>query len=169
MSVPTPDRFQLAPEELRLACRLDELPCGCSDDVTPLGEIVGQDRALAAIRLGLAIDQSDYNVFITGLAGTGRNTTIKKLLAREGTARRGIPPDILYVHNFRDLDQPRVLMLPAGQGRRLQKDMADLVTTLRHSIPAALQSEDLQRRARTLLERAKARRREAVKGFEGLV
>ena len=50
------------------------------DDVTPLQEIIGQDRALQALALGLDIKHNGYNVFVTGLSGTGRTTTIRRLL-----------------------------------------------------------------------------------------
>ena len=37
-------------------------------------------RALRALRLGLEMRHAGYNVFVTGASGTGRLTTIKRLL-----------------------------------------------------------------------------------------
>ena len=42
----------------------------CSDDLTPCDEIIGQDRAIEAIRLGLNVDSRGYNIFVSGMVGT---------------------------------------------------------------------------------------------------
>ncbi len=46
-----------------------------------------------------------YNVFVTGLSGTGKMTTIQSLLAEIDRSGR-IPDDLCYVHNFRHPDSP---------------------------------------------------------------
>ncbi len=49
-------------------------------DCPTCDEIIGQERALKAIQTGLDIKSLGYNIFITGMVGTGRTTTIKQLL-----------------------------------------------------------------------------------------
>ena len=41
-----------------------------------------------------------------------------------------VPEDMVYVHNFNDPDQPRLLRFPAGQGREFAAAMAELVSGL---------------------------------------
>ena len=42
--------------------------------------ILGQDRALKAIELGLGIEGEGYNIFVMGAPGTGRRTVLSSLL-----------------------------------------------------------------------------------------
>ena len=42
--------------------------------------IIGQDRAIEAMELGLKVDSPGYNVFVSGPSGTGRTTTARHIL-----------------------------------------------------------------------------------------
>ncbi|MBP1654815.1 MAG: putative ATP-dependent protease, partial [Bacteroidetes bacterium] len=72
--------LEIAPAQLRWQCTPRELGFSSMEEVKPLKEIVGQDRALRALRMGMAMKQYGYNIFVTGAQGTGRTTTIKRLL-----------------------------------------------------------------------------------------
>ena len=49
----------------------------CTDELLPLDHFIGQDRAQEAIRFGLEVDKPGYNLFVTGLTGTGKTSAIK--------------------------------------------------------------------------------------------
>ena len=86
--------------------------------VPPLDGIIGQDRALEALKIGAQILSPGYNIFVSGLSGTGRLTTIKNIL--EGiNSDGGLLRDYAYVHNFCNTDQPRLLRLPKGRAMPL--------------------------------------------------
>lgn len=104
-------------------CPPDWLPFDTTDDLGACDEIGGQDRAIAAIRLGIRIRARGYNVYVSGPPGTGRTTTVRKLLQGEATSGPA-SDDLLYVHNFDDPRSPRLLRLPAGKGRLLQTAMS---------------------------------------------
>ena len=72
--------FEVPAERLRWRCTPHDLGVKSIEQVQPSSEIIGQDRALRALRVGLEMVQYGYNVFVTGSAGTGRTTTIKRLL-----------------------------------------------------------------------------------------
>ena len=110
-------------EKLRWRCPPDSLPFETTNEIKPCLDIIGQERALRAIRLGLEVDSLGYNIFVVGLVGTGRNTTIKCLLEEIDKTGK-IPDDICYVNNFKDPDQPKCVYLPAGQGKVFKKDAA---------------------------------------------
>jgi ATP-dependent Lon protease len=129
-------------------------------------QIIGQERALKAIRLGLEMESLGYNIFVVGLVGTGRNTTIKCLLEEIDKAGK-IPDDICYVNNFKDPDQPRCVCLPAGQGKAFKKDMDDLIESLKKNIPLIFESEEYQKQRRELVEKHREREKGLVKEFEG--
>ena len=45
-------------------------------DLEPLTTMVGQERAVQALHMGLGIPQQGYNIFVSGLAGSGARTQI---------------------------------------------------------------------------------------------
>lgn len=152
-------------EKLRWRCRPESLPFETTDDVLACEEIIGQERALKAIRLGLEMDSLGYNIFVVGLVGTGRNTTIKCLL--EEIDKEGkIPGDLCYMNNFKDPDQPRCICLPAGKGKAFKKDMDDLIESLKKNIPLVFESEEYQKQKRDVVEKHRERQKGAVKEFE---
>ena len=82
-----------------LTWRLDEsqIPFETSNDCSICEEIIGQERALKAIQTGLNIKSLGYNIFVTGLVGTGRSTTIKKFLEKI-KEKEDIPEDLSLIH-----------------------------------------------------------------------
>jgi lon-related putative ATP-dependent protease len=138
-------------EKLRWRCYLDKLTFKNSYKIKACDEIIGQERALKAIRLALQIEGLGYNVFVTGLTGTGRTTTIKCLL-EEIDKKKKIPKDLCYVHNFKDPDMPCVIVLKPGLGKQLKKDMNDLIESMKKNIPTAFESETYQKKQKLIIE-----------------
>jgi ATP-dependent Lon protease len=160
------DKYPEVPvEKLRWRCPPESLPFETTKEVPACMEIIGQERALKAIRLGLEMDSLGYNIFIVGLVGTGRNTTIKCLLEEIDKAGK-IPDDLCYMNNFKDPDQPRCICLPAGQGKAFKKDMDDLIESFKKNIPLVFESEEYQKQRRELVEKHRDREKGMVKDFE---
>lgn len=158
-------RLEVTPEALRWRADLDWLPFETTEQVEATHEIIGQERALHAIRLGLEMDGVGYNIFVTGLSGTGRTTTIKSLLEQMDTRGR-IPNDICYVNNFRNPDNPRALILPAGVGRKLKRSMEELLANLKRTIPAIFENEEFRRRSNAIVQEVDEKTREIIREFE---
>ena len=53
-----------------------------TDTLQPLEEISGQERALRALSFGLEIREAGFNVYVAGIAGTGRKTAVMDFLER---------------------------------------------------------------------------------------
>lgn len=155
----------LSPDRLRWRCPPSKLSAKTIEQAEPVREIIGQDRALRALQVGLEMFHSGYNIFVTGDSGTGRTTTIKRLL-HEFEGRRADLRDKCYVHNFRDPDAPLLLQLPAGRGNHLRKDMENLVAELKKAVPAAFESRRYQEKRKTMLEHFQNRQRSVLKDFE---
>lgn len=152
-------------EKLRWRCPLDQLPFNSTDALQPCTEIIGQERAVKAIRLGLEVESLGYNIFITGLVGTGRTTAIKCLL--EEIDRTGkIPDDICFVNNFKDPDQPKVVYLPPGKGKDFKKEMDDFVESMKKKIPLIFEGEEYQKQRREVVEKYREQEKTIVKEFE---
>ena len=152
-------------EKLRWRCPPESLPFESTKEVPACTEIIGQERALKSIRLGLEMDSLGYNIFVVGLVGTGRNTTIKCLL-KEIDKEGKIPDDLCYVNNFKDPDQPRCVCLPPGRGKAFKKEMEDLMASLKKNIPLVFESEEYQKQRRDVVEKHRDREKAMVKDFE---
>ncbi len=159
---------ELEARELRWVVPEDWLAVTSSSELGKGPPIVGQDRAVDAIRFGLAMDGLGYNIFITGLSGTGRLTTVKRFLEDVCTSD-GKPDDICFVYSFVKPSQPSVLMLDAGAGRRLREAMGETVRELRDSIPKVLSDSDFQARVDRALGDLRTAEKELVSGFENEV
>ena len=156
---------ELPPEKLRWRLDLSAIPFVSTDDCQPCDEIIGQERALRAILTGLDIKSLGYNIFITGMVGTGRTTTIKQLLERLEKEEK-TPDDILYVNNFKNPDEPSLIVIPSGMGRLFRDGMAALIDMLKVNIPMLLKSKYYTERREAIIETQQKKQREILQKFE---
>ena len=77
---------ELKPEQLYWRCSPEAIAYETTDSCPACEDIIGQDRALESLKTGLEIKTRGYNIFITGMVGTGRTTTIKQFLEKIRTA-----------------------------------------------------------------------------------
>lgn len=127
----------------KLRWRLDPatLPFETTDDLKPLREIIGQKRGVEAFRFGMGMDKQGYNVFVTGMAGTGRMSTVQKLIKEISKGDR-VPDDLCYVNNFENPEAPILLHLKKGTGNAYKKAVNNLVETLKKKIPKLFESQE---------------------------
>ena len=152
-------------ERLRWRCDPASLPFETTEGIQACDEIIGQERALEAIRLGLDIESIGYNIFVTGLAGTGRFTTIKCVL-EELDIKGRIPNDLCYVNNFKNPDMPHMLSFPAGEGNAFKKEMENLVESSKKKIPLIFENENYLNKKKEVVERYRNKQAEMFKEFE---
>ncbi len=152
-------------EQLRWRCDPSSLLFKTTSELEPCQEIIGQERALEAIRVGLHIGSIGYNIFVAGLAGTGRFTTIKSVL-EEIEIKGKIPNDICYVNNFKNTDMPHMLSLPAGRGSAFKKEMETLIETLKKKIPLIFENETYLNKKKEVVEKFRNKQAEVFKEFE---
>ncbi|MFM8439507.1 MAG: Lon-like protease helical domain-containing protein, partial [Candidatus Kapaibacterium sp.] len=113
---------RLKPDQCRWVCDHRQFAFSSTEELRPLGGIVGQHRAVEAIELGAEILSRGFNIFVMSLLGTGRLTTIQSVLKRVMTKHRAVV-DYAYVHNFKNPDMPRLLKFDAGDGTVFAKAM----------------------------------------------
>ena len=152
----------LHPEQLRSYCNPESFRFQTTDDLPDLGEMVGQERALAALDFGVGMPNSGYNLYVLGPAGSGKYTTVSRFL-KEKAAGSAAPADWVYVNNFEDSSKPLAMRLPTGRGRELQHDMQQLVEELRTAIPAAFESDDYKARIQQIDESFESRQEDAFR------
>ncbi len=128
-------------EKLRRKVEPAGMHCETTKDLTPLEGIIGQERAVRALKFGLDIKERGFNIYVAGLSGTGRKTAVKDFL-QEIAKAKPVPSDWCYVNNFRDAYKPRAVKLPPGRGKDFQRNMKNFVDEVRSALPKAFESED---------------------------
>ncbi len=138
----------------KLRWRLDPatLPIETTEDLEPLKEIIGQKRGIEAFRFGMGMDKPGYNVFVTGMAGTGRMSTVRKLLEEISDNSGKVPDDLCYVNSFKEPESPILLRLKPGVGSEFRKEVRDFVETLKKEIPQIFESQDYLMRKKEIME-----------------
>ena len=151
---------ELTAEQVRMQCAPTLFECNSTEDLKPSDGIIGQDRALSALKFGLNIAKPGFNIYVSGLAGTGRTTAIKSFMEALA-AKKETPSDWCYVHNFRDSYCPKALEVPAGQGEALRKDMERTIGNVQRSLVQAFASKEYGERRAEITEDF-GKKREAV-------
>ncbi|MFB3887601.1 MAG: Lon protease family protein [Thermodesulfobacteriota bacterium] len=152
-------------EQLRWRCDPNSLAFETTEAIQPCQEIIGQERGLEAIRVGVDISSIGYNIFVTGLAGTGRFTTIKCVL-EDIDIKGKVLSDLCYINNFKNPDMPHILTLPAGQGNAFKKEMENLVESLKKKIPLIFENETYLNKKKEVVERYRNKQAEMFREFE---
>ena len=160
--------FELPPDKLRWRCETSLLPFDCTADLTPLEDFVGQERAMRAIEFGLGVNKPGFNIFVTGLTGTGKTTIIKAFLKKITDQKRlpeedaRFPEDWCYVYNFNDPDRPQALNVRRGSGKILKRDMETLVQTIQREAKKTFESEDFARQRQVTVEQMQKKQQELM-------
>ena len=76
------DDFKVPLKNLRWVCDTEQFDFETTDDLPELEDTIGQERALRSIDFSLGMSANGFNLYISGEAGTGRTTSIKKLLKK---------------------------------------------------------------------------------------
>jgi lon-related putative ATP-dependent protease len=141
---------ELSYKDARNICPEVAFDCRSTEELPPLMEIIGQGRAVKALRFGLRIKNKGFNVYTSGMPGTGRKTTVENFI-RDMAKEMPVPDDWVYVNNFQDPTEPNALRLPAGKGIELEKEMDKFVAGIATSLREAFESNEYaQRRSATL-------------------
>ena len=156
---------RLNTDKLAWKCPTDSFKFESTKELEPLEEIVGQPRAIEAIRLGAELKSKGYNIFVSGLSGTGRLSTVKSILETV-TSTCPITYDFCYVNNFTNPDDPRLLRLQKGKGKEFSKAMDDAILYLRERLPKLFEEEGFQEARRNLVEEYQQRERSILNEFD---
>ncbi|MDG5815145.1 ATP-binding protein [Chitinispirillales bacterium ANBcel5] len=159
--------LELRPEEAEPERGSYNLNFGTTDDLDVLDEIIGQPRALKALELGLGIRDSGYNIYMSGLSGSGKMAMVKDVLTKR-VADEDIPPDWVYVNNFDHVDHPLAIALKPGKGIVFRKEMEEFVDRLKEDIPRSFRQEDFSKEKQRLSMLFEKRSMKAVEELEQL-
>ncbi|HPA11438.1 MAG TPA: AAA family ATPase, partial [Treponemataceae bacterium] len=127
--------------------------------------IIGQDRAVSAMELGLGIRADGYNIFIMGASGTGRRTVLTTLL-KNYKANPDDLQDIAYVCNFRNPLEPKALFFPAGTGVYFRDTLKAAIESIRKQAVHIVKSEVFAAASKKITAEAEAEENLLLSEFE---
>ena len=152
--------YRLQPVQLYRRTDLSDNGFTTTDDLADLNEVVGQPRAVDAIRFGTGIKSTGFNIYAAGPEGLDKRDLVR--LHFEAQARgESTPSDWCYVHNLVEEHRPIAIELPTGSGAAFRKDMEVLVQEARAALSAAFDSEEYQSRRQSVNEGFRDRQSDA--------
>ncbi|MCE5337014.1 MAG: AAA family ATPase [Desulfobacteraceae bacterium] len=133
---------ELSLDQLRASIEPHLLPFETTASLEALErKIVGQERAIDAIRFGIGMKKKGYNLFIAGPAKTGL-TDVAQTFIKEQARKESQPLDWCYVYNFKEKDKPKALSLSPGRGKDFKRGMAAFIKQLAEKIPEVFGSHE---------------------------
>lgn len=140
---------RLDPSVLRAACDPEIFGFETTADLEDLDEIIGQDRAIAAIQFGIGIGGPGFNIFAMGPSGIGKHHVLDVFLDERAPAEP-TPPSWCYVHNFDDPRTPRAIALEPGRATSARDAVEELLREVEVAISAVIEGDEFRQRLRQL-------------------
>ena len=153
---------------------LSDLRCICdpkifsfknTSEIDPLDEVIGQERAVNAIDFGLNMKSPGYNIFVTGIEGTGKSTIIRDIVNQHDKALPR-PPDWCMVNNFKDEYRPKAISVPTGKATQFNKTMSKLINDLKKELPKAFEHESYQEKQSEIQKKYTDKQKQIIKKLE---
>ena len=141
----------LPAQQLYRACDHSQFHFQTTADLEDMSEIIGQMRAMDAIRFGTGIRHDGYNLFVLGPSGIGKDSMVRRFLETKVSDEHK-PDDWCYINNFDQPHKPQALRLPSGRGEELRLSMEKLVDYLRSAIPALFEGDEYRAKANAIQE-----------------
>ena len=145
---------KLTPNQLYTKCDPQKFNFSSTAELEERLSALGQDRALAAVEIGINIQSKGYNLFCLGPEGTGKSSLVKRVLAKEAQ-NRPTPNDWAYVYNFDEPYKPNAISFPAGTATEFAKDVDKLIENFSSSIPAVFESDEYKAGVNIIQEKYK--------------
>jgi lon-related putative ATP-dependent protease len=153
---------ELAAKDLRFCIDPKNIEVDSTEKLSPARQgLVGQKRAIEAIKFGIGMADSEYNVYVAGTSDTGATYMARSYL-EEVAKKQTPPPDWCYVYNFKEPDKPRALKLATGRGKDLKKAMDELIEALKSDIPTAFSSDDFRYKEQVMRQEFENKRRKVI-------
>ena len=163
--VKAPKHKELKPEDLRWQCDPDIFEFKTTDELEPIEGILGQQRALNALKVGMDLRSPGYNIYIAGLSGTGKTTTVKKILEKV-SSQCPLLYDYAYVNNFKNEDRPILLTFMRGNAKVFKQDLNSSIEVLKTKIPLSLESHNYLNQKKKLLKQYSDKEQKLMSGFQ---
>ena len=147
-----PKKNELKASDLRFVCDPKIFKFKNTSEIKPLKEVIGQKRAVQAIDFGLNMKSPGYNIFVTGVEGTGKSTIVKDIVTKHAKTMPG-PDGWCLLNNFKDQFRPKAIAVSRGKAVQFSKTMNKLIEDLAKDLPSAFESKPYLKRLSVIKKR----------------
>lgn len=147
-----PKKNELKASDLRCICDPKVFKFKNTSEIKPLNEVIGQKRAVQAIEFGLNMKSPGYNIFVTGVEGTGKSTIVKDIVTKQAKTLPG-PDGWCLVNNFKDQFRPKAIAVSYEKAAPFSKTMNKLIEALAKDLPSAFESKPYLKRLSVIKKR----------------
>ena len=156
---------ELKLSDLRSICDPKMFNFKTTAEVDPLDNVIGQKRAVQAIEFGLNMKSPGYNMFVTGIEGTGKSTIIRDIVTQHAKSLPS-PVDWCMVNNFKDEYHPKAVSVLKGKATRFSKTVNKLIDDLKKELPKAFEHESYQQRQSEIQKKYTDQQKDIIKKLE---
>ena len=155
----------LQPGQLRRTYDSQDLPD--LDYVIPAHKkaIIGQERAVKALKFGLGSRAPGFNVYVAAPHGDEKISIIQHFL-KELAKGDPLPADWCYVNNFKDNYCPVALRLPQGTAKKFQHDIENFILEARNALIRTLESEEYGRQQNAIKQELAKQQQEIFRNIQ---
>ncbi len=148
---------RLSYKDLKLEVSFNQKNIQCA----PEEIFIKQERLEKAFDLALSLEEEGYNVFVCGPNGVGRSRyTLKRL--KEVAEKKPTPPDVCYVHNFKDSYKPVPIILPSGLGKVLAEGIEKALEYLKKRTAKVFESKEYEEELNTISKKLEEEREKII-------
>ncbi len=152
---------EIKPEDINLQFKIKT----GTEDVVPEPLFPGQERVDKAFEIGLKTEKEGYNIYVAGPEGIGRTTyTLQKL--KKAAENKEVPGDICYYNNFEEPQKPKFIILPPGEGRKLSKDIDEVIENLKEAVVKTFESKEYEDERLNLIKEMEEKKRKIIREME---
>lgn len=151
--------------DLKNDCPLSAFKFKTSNELETYNGIIGQERALEAVKTAMQIYQKGFNLYVCGNVGMGKTAYVLSVVNKLAKSQK-IPNDICYIYNFDNPNEPLALSLPVGQGRMLKEDMNKFITAIRNELLKSFGSSDVEKEKKVIVSEYEQKKNEIMKKFD---
>ena len=156
---------ELKASNLKNSFNIDSLKFNTTEEVEPFNGIIGQERALEAIRSAMQIPQKGFNLYISGTLGIGK-TTYALSVVNSLSEKMPVPQDYCYINNFENPVEPVAVSLPAGEGMEFKQDMNRFINSVTTRINKELTGDMYEKEKKTIVDRYKRAKENLMHEFD---
>ena len=159
------EKYKVSIDYLKAKVPFEDLNFSTTEEVPPLEGIIGQERAKRALEFGLKIKSKGYNIFVSGITGSGRTTSVEQAV-KEIAEKGKTPDDWCYVYNFANPDTPSALKFPHGKAIEFKRDMEMLVNDLKIELPKTFESKIYEEHRNQIIKEFQNKKNELFEKIE---
>ena len=151
--------------ELKKSFNEDSLNFKHTGELEPFNGIIGQERALNAIKSAMQIPQKGFNLYVSGSVGIGK-TAYALSVVNTLSQKEPVPNDYCYIYNFENPNEPIAISLEAGQGSEFKQDMNRFIKKLLERLAKDLSGDMYEKEKKTILDRYNRAKEKIMKEFD---